>query len=178
LSSLTTGMLKSQIDEYTTANMPLLRKVATDFVARRKKNYDPDILVSEAYLHVIKCMDEIESIGQLQSFYISKISMECTMQKSATNYLLQDRCAPLIGIEREHTDNIDEKLLIEERFKILEQYEKNLKDPIKKIIFEAYYHKGYKTVRSFARYFNFSNATANAIINEMKLEIRNYGKET
>lgn len=170
-------MLKSEIDSYTQSNITLLRKVANDFVCRRKKNYDPDILVSEAYIHVLKCKDEIESIGQLQAYYISKISMECNMQKSTVNYQMQDRFSPLNGIEKEDTSNIDPKLLIEERFKILESYEKNLKDPIKRIIFEAYFHKKHSTVRSFARYFNLSNATANGLINDLKTEIRNYGKE-
>lgn len=100
------------------------------------------------------------------------------MEKSKTNYNHKKQITvDLTGIEKQVDDDIDCKIQTEKRFDIIGSYEKKLKDPIKKIIFDAYYHKKYSTVRSFARYFNLSNATANCLINDLKTEIRNYGKE-
>jgi hypothetical protein len=178
--SLMNGMQKSQIDNYVNENYQLLLKVSSDFVRRKKRNFDPEIVISEAYIHVLKCKDKIETIGQLQSYFFSKINLEICKQNSVTNYQFKERHSELIGIERQEENNI--LLEIEHDIKRnsqkaqIEAYRLNLKCSIKKIIFEAYFVKRYRTVRDFAKYFNLSKQTANDLINEMKNEIRNHGK--
>ena len=174
------GMQKSQIDKYVEDNYTLLSKVATDFVNRKKRNYDPEIVISEAYIHILKCKDKITTIGQLQSYFISKINIEVSKQNSTTNFTFKDRHSELIGIERQEDNDL--LLRVENEIKRnsqkaqIESYYLNEKDSIKKIIFEAYFVKRYRTVRSFATYFNLSKQTANDLINELKTNIKNHGK--
>ena len=174
------GMQKLQIDKYVEENYKLLQKVATDFLRRKKRNYDPEIVISEAYIHVIKLKDRIDSIGQLQSYFISKINLEISKQNTTTNFMFKDRHFELIGIERQQEDEIllqvENEIKINHQKAVIESYYLNEKDSIKRIIFEAYFYKKYRTVRAFASYFNLSKQTANDLINELKNNIKNHGK--
>ena len=173
------GMRKLTIDRYVNDNYKLLLKVANDFIRRKQRNYDAEIVVSEAYFHVIKCKERIETLGQLQSYFISKINLEVSKQNSSINSMFKERNCELIGIERQDEYN---HLLIENEIKRNSQkaqilsYRINEKDTFNKIVFDAYFEKRHRTVRGFASYFNLSKQTANDLINEMKTNIRNHGK--
>lgn len=174
------GMLKSQIDTYINDNYTLLEKVATDFVRRKKRNYDPEIVISEAYIYILKIKDRIETVGQLQSYFISKINLEVSKQNSSINYLFKERTSELIGIERQEENEI--LLQVENDIKRnnqkaqIESYRLAMTDQFDKIIFDAYFYKRKRTVRDFASYFNLSKQTANDLINELKFKIKNHGK--
>ena len=174
------GMLKSQIDTYINENYQLLQKVASDFVRRKKRNYDPEIVLSEAYIYILKIKDRITTVGQLQSYFISKINLEVSKQNSSINYLFKERTTELIGIERQEENEI--LLQIEQDIKRnsqkaqIESYRLAMTDQFDKIIFDAYFYKRKRTVRDFASYFNLSKQTANDLINELKTKIKNHGK--
>lgn len=173
-------MQKSQIDTYIQENYTLLHKVANDFVRRKKRNYDPEIVISEAYIYILKIKDRITTIGQLQSYFISKINLEVSKQNSSINYLFKERTSELIGIERQEENDI--LLQIEHDIKRnsqkaqIESYRLKINDQFDKIIFDAYFYKRKRTVRDFASYFNLSKQTANNLINELKFKIKNHGK--
>jgi hypothetical protein len=174
------GMNKQQIDTYINENYTLLQKVASDFVRRKKRNYDPEIVISEAYIYILKIKDRITTTGQLQSYFISKINLEVSKQNSSINYLFKERTSELIGIERQEDNDI--LLQIEHDIKRnsqkaqIESYKLKINDQFDKIIFDAYFYKRKRTVRDFASYFNLSKQTANDLINELKFKIKNHGK--
>lgn len=175
-----TGLKKSQIDSYVSNNYALLHKVASDFVKRKKRTYDPALVVSESYIYIVKNKEKITSIGQLQAFFLSKINLEVSKQNSTINYLFRERTVELLGIERQDENlvllEINHDIKRNSQKAQIELYRLSLTDKFDEIVFNAYFYKKKRTVRDFAGYFNLSKQTANDLINEMKNKIKNYGK--
>ena len=100
-------MQKTQIDNYVNENYQLLLKVSSDFVRRKKRNFDPEIVISEAYIHVLKCKDKIETVGQLQSYFFSKINriITITMMLIAVGTIMfKDIIILLLGVNYRKAD--------------------------------------------------------------------------
>jgi hypothetical protein len=60
---------------------------------------------------------------------------------------------------------------------LIVSYHYKEKDPVKRIFFEAYFIKGYNTVRSIAKHFNLSNAIAHQYIKQMQLDVRAFAEK-
>lgn len=173
----TNGMTKCEVDSYFSENYSYLYNIARGLVYRHGRNYDPCILLTEGYEHALKNIKVIDTFDQLQRYIIAKICLEVSYSNSKTSRenILKSMN---IFIDSEQEDDIESKLnadLREMNAKgLIVSYHMREKDPVKRIFFEAYFMKGYSTVRSIADYFSLSRASAHELIKEMQQDIRNF----
>lgn len=169
-------MTKQEIDIYFTNNMNLLTTIAKGIGFKTFTNYDPNTLITEAYLHVIKHKRNIDTIDKLQRYAIAKIKQEATFYNSETNRRFRIKETEPEHIQITYEDAIDYQVtkeqLLTELECILALYKYRQKDAIKRIILEAYTQKGCNSVRKLSNYFNISPASSNKMIKEILLELK------
>lgn len=168
-------MNKSQVDNYLSSNYDFLLNIAKGLCYKKLKGYDPAILISEAYLHVLKIREDILDENMLQRYIIAKINIEVSMTNSKVNKEQAVRHVELNGYDaqQEQDDKLENEIKLQNQMNQILMYRRNLKCRVKKIIFDTYFIEGKRTVRSFGAYFNFPRSTANKLINQMKTEIKN-----
>jgi hypothetical protein len=160
-------MTKLEIDNYFTDNYDLINRIATALTIKNCRNYDPTILVSESYLHVIKVQDKIQDIDQLHRFIIAKISMESYKSKSTTNLLYSDKHKNIDDIQINYES-------LPYTFNAVDLYLIAEKDSVMKYAAEAYIVKGHDTVRKFKDYFGISYNSSRQFIDKIKENIKKY----
>lgn len=81
-------MTKNDIDNYFTKNYQMLLKYASGFVAGFKRKYQPEEIVTEAYLNCVKCVeqDKITSINHIEQFAKSTIYCKIAQGASSMNF--------------------------------------------------------------------------------------------
>jgi hypothetical protein len=169
-------MTKTEIDNYFTENYKLLKSVAKGITYKSFTTCDPDTLITQSYLHVLKERKEIDSTDKLQRYAIAKIKQEANFSQSESN-----RTFRVNACENENTnisepdtiiDKIEQEMELINMKATLALYEIRQTDCIKRIVLEAYTKKGCNTVRKLATYFNISPASSNKIIKEIFEELR------
>jgi hypothetical protein len=170
-------MKKSEIDTYINDNYSFLLNIAKGLCYKKCKHYDPSILISEAYLHVLRIKEQIPDLNTLQRYIIAKINIEVSMPNSKVNIEQSTKHTTINGYDVEQedttTNKIERELKIQQQLNQIHSYRFNLQDRVKKIIFDTYFIENKRTVRSFGAYFNFPRSTANKLINQMKEDIKN-----
>jgi HD-GYP domain-containing protein (c-di-GMP phosphodiesterase class II) len=159
-------MLKSHLDSYISTNYEMLLSIANGLNKKNGRDYDPAILVSEAYEHVLNLIDRIDTTDTMQRYLIAKISMESRFRNSRTN---RQQAVNEIA-EIPDTAIEDDECELSKLDRRVQAYYNNA-DRIKQIMWEAYYIKGHSSCRKFAAYFNFSHATAHNLIKQLKKEV-------
>lgn len=160
-------MTKSQIDNYISNNYPLLLKIAKGLHYKNQRNYDPKILITEAYLHVLNIQDRLTSDQDIQRFMIAKINMESRFDKSTTNLMYSERNTDIDSVQIIHTTS-------EYNLNAIDIYLQQEKDTVLKVVAEAYITKKHNTVRKLKDYFGISDRAASMYINLIKDKIKTY----
>jgi hypothetical protein len=175
------GMTKREIDIFINENYNFLQTIAKGMAYKRRRKYDPSILITEAYEHCLKNADKIQDTNQLQRWLIAKMSFECNFSKSKTSTQNILHSMDYVGDCYDSEVDLEYKLnsdLREIQAKgLIVSYHMREKDPVKRIFFEAYFMKGYNTVRSIAQYFKLSNAIAHQYIKQMQLDVRAFAEK-
>lgn len=143
----------------------MLFSIAKGLNTKNRRNYDPSILISEAYLHVVKILDKIEDDGTLQRYIIANINMNSRYRNSKTNR--QERVSGDELIPECEQNNL------QSLYNYALRYYNNA-DQIERIMFNAYFHEGHNSIRKFSTYFRFSTPTGAKLINKMKSKIKEY----
>jgi hypothetical protein len=174
--NFTNGMTKTDVDSYFSDNYDYLYNIARGLAYRHGRKYDPCILLTEGYEHALKNLKQIQSIDQLQRYIIAKVCLEVSYSNSKTS---RENCLQSLEVltdERPDETDIEGKLNADLREMnargLIVAYHLREKDPVKRIFFEAYFIKGYSTVRSIAEYFKLSRASAHQLIKEMQSDVR------
>lgn len=174
--NFTNGMTKTDVDSYFSDNYDYLYNIARGLVYRHGRKYDPCILLTEGYEHALKNLKQIQSFDQLQRYIIAKVCLEVSYSNSKTSRENCFHSLELITDERPDETDIEWKLNADLREMnargLIVAYHLREKDPVKRIFFEAYFIKGYSTVRSIAEYFKLSRASAHQLIKEMQKDVR------
>jgi hypothetical protein len=160
-------MTKLEIDKYFSDNYDLISRIATGVNIKNSRNYDPTILIGEAYLDIIKNQHKIDNIETLYRFIIASISRESRCSNSSTNYTFKDRHISIddIQIHKEETPYT---------FNAVDLYLMNEKDSVRKYAAEAYIVKGHNTVRKFRDFFGISINSSRQFIDQIKENIKKY----
>lgn len=161
------GMTKSEIDSYISRQHNQLLKVAKGLTYNNQRNYDPKILLTEAYLHVLKHSEIIADEDTLKRFLIAKMNMESKHDKSGTNLFYSERHLNIdnLQINRQET---------EYKLSPIDIYLQNEKDTVLKVVAEAYLIKKHNSVEKLRKYFGISKRSAEMYINKMKTKIITY----
>lgn len=162
-------MTKSEIDLYISNNYKLLLKAAKGLTFKNQRNYDPKILITEAYLHVLNNIERLKEESDIQRFMFAKIHMESKFDKSGTNLFYSDRHLNLDDLQINQS-------ISEYELNQIDLYLQNEKDTVLKVVADAYIVKQHNTVQKLQDYFGISNRTAIMYINQIKNKIRSYEK--
>lgn len=158
-------MTKQELDRFVTDKYAMLHSIASGLNIKSCRNFDPSILISEAYEHCYNIIETIKDEDTLQRYLIAKISMECRYTNSRTN--LREKITATIEPISENEIIIDDIQLF---YKKIDIYY-NTGDPIDVIFFQAYFEKGHSSIRKLCRYFNISHPIVMSRLKRIKLEI-------
>ena len=79
-------MSKQEIDNYFVNIIPMLTRTAKGIKYKQNKNYiETDVIVNEAYIHVIKNIDIIQEVKDVEKVATQFIKMNITWQNSKLN---------------------------------------------------------------------------------------------
>lgn len=162
-------MMRSEIDKFFTRKHDFLLTIAKGLCAKRNRQYDAEIALTDAYLEVIK-NPAIQDLDQLQRYTIATMSLQITASNSRLNY--QDYLTKKTDL----TDFVNSKLSVTDEHNecIIDAYRSQLRDTQKKIILEAYIDKKHSSNKKLARYFNLSPTTIHFLMKEIKEDIKNF----
>ena len=167
--------MKELIDKYFTENYEYLKKVAEFHINRCGRDFEPDILVSNAYVYLI------ESIGKYSNEDIPKwctafMCFEMERSKSKSNYHNNKTKNNDLSIDEAFNFLVDKEVEKEILFCIdMDTFITNL-DRFDLILWEVYYEKGIQTKRDIAEHFNIDPSSALIYINRVKEKYKQYVK--
>ena len=175
---------KHNLDKYFTSLVPELEIIVKGICYKKFKNYDPFVVINEAYIHAIQNIESIHSEHQAERLIKNYIKQNIVWYNSKINKLerVNDNLSDTPYIkELDEDDDLEAKIEIElwltERKVILQMYRKQLKDMEKRRLFDAYFLEGIQTGLALAIYFNTNKDYASKRIRELKAEIRHFYNE-
>ena len=162
-------MQKKQIDEEFNYIYPKLQDIANKMIAKYNRKYEPNEVISIAYLYILDIKKKIVNVDIFKRFIVAKICQEIALTQSYTNRLLY-------GKEHELPEHINLKAAeyidpYEEEVVAIEKY-RCVKDRVKRRVFEVYYDQNINTCRKMATYFNINTRTSMTLIQEMKKDLK------
>jgi hypothetical protein len=163
-------MTKLEIDKYFEDNYDTIYSIANVLTKKNKRNYDPCILISEAYIKLLEIQDKITDIEQLHRFIIARINMEVSLSKSKINLEYKTKHISLDEITINRQDS-------EYQFNIIDKYLQQENHSLLKYVAEAYIIQGHNTIRKFRTHFKIGQRDTIEIIKILKQRIYEYGKE-
>jgi len=163
-------MTKRELDSYISINYEFLNNIAKGLSYKNQRDYDPSILIHEAYEHCLKIIEQITTQDQLQRYLIAKINLESRFTNSKINIEQRVKDSEQIQ-EVEYECHLEVKQQQEEKYNRIETYYNNEKDSVSKYFFEAYYKKGHNSIRKLATYFSISPGTADKELTKIKQRI-------
>jgi hypothetical protein len=170
--------MKDFLDQYITHNYSEVLKYTLHFIKTLNipDSIDAAAVINNAYLHCASLKVHCESTDKAKSYLLNTIKYELIWtQGSRTKRDDVYRSQEYIGDCIDDSTELQHKIELEEKhnFKkaMVEIYRNSLDDRIKKIIFEAYYDKGYSTQTALAKYFGINSTSAYFLIKEIKENI-------
>lgn len=170
--------MKRMLDLYLQSNYIEVLKYTKHFIQRLKipSSVDADAVINNAYIHCTKLDLQDATQEKAKSYLLNTIKYDLIWtQGSRTKKDDIYKSQEYIGDSIEDNSDLDHKLAQEEihsvRKSIIEIYRTEQKDVVKKIIFEAYYDKGYSTQTALAKYFDINCTSAYYLIKEIKKNI-------
>jgi hypothetical protein len=158
-------MTKQGLDKFITDKYDMLYSIASGLNTKNCRNFDPSILISEAYEHCHGIIKQIIDEDTLQRYLIAKISMECRYSNSRTN--LRER---ILENPNEFVDKDEPINDIQNLYKKIDAYY-NTGDPIDVIFFQAYFEQGHSSIRKLCKYFGISHPIVMSKLKRIKDEI-------
>lgn len=191
-----TNMTINQINDHIIAFHPILLTVVKGLLAKQHKTHiDPNVVISEAYIHLIKnkenCTDTVyvekllvnfakKNIGWTNSS-INKQEKITSQIDMMTELYMHEDSNQYHQIELDDDIDITNKIKIEDwyttRLFILDEYYHQLTDPVKKRIYEVYFYNNKKKGKDFAAHFQSTRINkdyAAKLIREMKADIKTF----
>lgn len=194
-------MSKQEIDNYFVNIIPMLTRTAKGIKYKQNKNYiETDVIVNEAYIHVIKNIDIIQEVKDVEKVATQFIKMNITWQNSKLNKMerlndnyqstteddeddfSQNKTISITYNDEEDFDiELEQKLEIErwynEKKCMLAMYRGQEKNKINQIIYDCYFIKGLQSGEQLATHLNMDKAAAWRYVRIMKAAIRKFAEE-
>lgn len=170
--------MKQYLDEYISKNYAEVLRYTKHFlkILSIPCSVDADAVINNAYLHCIDITVDDPTIDKAKSYLLNTIKYELIWtQGSKTKKQDIYNSQLYVGDVVEDLSDIEYKIKMEDKYNykkaMVEIYRKEQTDRIKRIVFEAYYDKGYSTQTALAKYFNINNTSAYFLIKEIKKNI-------
>jgi len=171
--------MKALLDNYITHHYKEIEKYTYYFIHRLKLNIDADVIINEAYIQCVKGLTNNLEQHEINARMYNLIKKEIFWNRESKKEVITSE-------ENEYIEDVidtdlEEKLLIEERYNLqmsaCKHYRDTQKDQVKKIVFETYYDKGITSCRKMGSHFGISTMSAHSYIKEMKQEIKQIAHE-
>lgn len=170
---------KDEVDLYFTKNHSKLKEYATKLIYKYRRNYKPDVVITEAYLNVIDCIEKekISNVYELDVF--SKQGIWYKVRQESSNLNAKKKIDRQSIKECDISDmwsdiNIFCDSDIEyEIDKVFSEYKKTL-SKFDLIEFEIIYDKGYNTPKKISEYLDISNTYSYDIIRRVNRNLRDF----
>lgn len=194
-------MSKIEIDKYFVEIIPMLSKTAKGIKYKQNKSHiETDVIVNEAYIHVIKNIDLITTTTDIEKIATQFIKMNITWQNSQINKLervnnnyqeaLEDddndfsndkAIKETFNDEEDFDIELEQKLEIErwynEKKCMLAMYRQQEKNKINQIIYDCFFIKNIQTGKDLAEHLKMDKAAAWRYIRIMKQAIKKFSDE-
>lgn len=198
-------MTKKEIDDYFVNILQMLEKITEGIKYKQKKYHlTKDLVINEAYLHVIKNIDSIKNEKDIEKMAVQFIKMNIGWTNSQINkqervnnnyqettedddndFSKDKPITKTIEIEDDYDIELLQKLEIEkwynERKCILAEYRQQEQDKIKQIVYDCFFKKNITTGVKLAKHLNINKDYSCKYIREMKQSIqlftKNYKKQ-
>jgi hypothetical protein len=167
-SPIGTNGMTSNLDEYFTNNYNLLVSIARGIIYRCGRKYEPETVVSNAYVFMRESYTHLESHLDMQKMAIHFIKTTIERNGSQMNYQHR-KAVELVFTDTYHDVPQDED--DRELYNAIDDYMANEQNLINRIVAEVYIDKGIRTVRDFAAHFKISTKAAREYIDNLKLGI-------
>ena len=199
--NIITTMSKRDIDSYFVTIIPMLSKTAKGIKYKQNKAYiETDVIVNEAYIHVIKNIDSIQTPTDVEKIATQFIKMNITWQNSQLNkmekvndnyqetteddeddFSQNKTITETFNDEEDFDIELEQKLEIErwynEKKCMLAMYRQQEKNKINQIIYDCFFIKGYQTGKDLAEHLQMDKGAAWRYIRIMKQAIKKYADE-
>lgn len=167
--------MKRIIDRWFNENYQMLLGMAKAKIFQTGRNVCPVSLVSDSYLYILKCKNEITE-NEIGSWAVSYINTELTYPRSVTLY--KESKLSTLHTEIEEALTVSQECDLIQRIDnkdLLDSFETKL-DRTSKIIWEVYYKKGMRTAQEIADHFNIDRTSAHLYKKEVLNKLIEYAK--
>jgi hypothetical protein len=170
--------MKQQLDSYISKNYDEVLRYTKHFldILKIPTSIDAAAVINNAYLHCSKIITLEITESKAKSYLLNTIKQDLIWTQGSRSkkddvYKSQEYKIDCI----DDSTDLEHKITMEEKYNfkkaMIEIYRTEQSDRIKKIIFEAYYDKGYSTQTALAKYFKINNTSAYFLIKEIKENI-------
>jgi len=171
--------MKELLDIYISENYEEVLKYTLHFLKALNipDSIDSSAVINNAYLYCIGLQVQCDTTDKAKSYLFNTIKYELIWtQGSRTKRDDVYKSQEYLGDCIDDTTELETKIEIEDSYNfkkaIIEIYRNNIDDRIKKLIFEAYYDKGYSTQTALAKYFDINTTSAYFLIKEIKENVK------
>jgi hypothetical protein len=171
--------MRNKIDLFFTLNYEYLTKVASDLIRQNNRNYDPETIVNNAFMYLVKKQDELGCDTNIQIWALQYMRVEVQMSGSSMN-------AKRVKNPMHHRINLDVSDYwkgdetdegTDYKFReLLNHYLKYNPSKIKTKILNAYVNKGVSTIRTLSDYFNVSDTFIHLRLKEIRADLKELSK--
>lgn len=186
---------KIEIDREFSRIYPELLNISEGIAVKYGRGYDPRMMVNEAYLYIFKKWGLIDDLKKVRIYSIKFIRDSIIWENSEISIhgeggkMTRKKAAPLSKERIKQLEvlqyfdaeaELDLKIALHERevnFKVLKShYYAEVKDPVKKRVFEVYVLEGADSKAKLAAKFNIHESSAFRTIKEFKEDFKAFAE--
>lgn len=183
-------MSKQEADNIFVEMLPFFERMAKGTAVKLNKNLETHLVTNEAYIHMVKHIETINTEKDLQKLVVNFIVKNIGWTNSQINK--QERLSihnELILNDDEESDEIqdnsdldlEQKIEIErwytEKLSLLQMYRAQETDKVKQIIFDCYFNKGITKGIAMAKHLGINKNAGCQLVKQMKADIKEYANK-
>lgn len=179
--------MKREIDKWLTTNEKKIQQIAKSHIFKKNRNIDYRELISESYLNLMKNIDKVKTMNDVEAIFFNFIIKNTEWECSAINkgfktdkeFKITDHIFDLTNDNTEmieyyipkEDNSLQRKELVEERFIYMNRYLDTIREPHKRIFFKKYIdylQEGIRpTVRLMMKKYNLNLTSSHIIMREI-----------
>lgn len=148
-----------------------IKKITTSYIVKANRGYlEPDVLINESYLHLLKVSGKIEK-QEIESVILKFIKNNVLWSQGKIHKAEKYQGGTEEPDDRIDDDEIEKKIEHEKKLICIEKVYDNSTDFIKKRVHEVVTVKKIINSRSLAKHFDISEGSARQLLNQLKNDI-------
>lgn len=184
-------MSKQEADTIFVEMLPFFERMATGTAIKLNKQLETHLVTNEAYLHMFKNLDSIQTEKDLQKLVVNFIVKNIGWTNSQINkqerlsihdeLIQDDENEESNKLEDKSDLDLEQKIEIErwytEKLALLQMYRQQETDKVKQIIFDCYFNKGITKGIAMAKHLGINKNAGCQLVKQMKQDIKEYANK-